>query len=118
MSLKKAESLKSFFLDNVERNDSEARYGERIELYNIYYSESKSDPQTKYIAFLYCNASSKYYKVLYVPATQFSIKNDKLDYNSNLMYQADSDPTLEGAKEKCWCLSSAFSKQYENTEIF
>ena len=112
------DSLKSFFLSNVEHNDHEARYGERIELYSIYYSESVRDPRTKYIAFVYRNASASYYKVLYAPASQFSINNGKLDYTTTYLNSSASDPTLSGAMEQCWFLSLAFSKQYDNTKIF
>ena len=122
LSLSEAEeyedSLKSFFLDNVEHNDHEARYGERIVLYSIYYTESVRDPRTKYIAFVYRNASASYYKVLYAPASQFSVNNGMLDYTTTYLNSTASDPTLSGAEENCWFLSSAFSKQYDKTKIF
>ena len=112
------DSLKSFFLNNVEHNDPEARYGERIELYSIYYSESVRDPRTKYIAFVYRNGSANYYKVLYAPASQFSVNNGKLDYSTTFLNGTNSDPTLSGATENCWFLSLPFTKQYDNTKIF
>lgn len=112
------EELKSFFLSNVEHNDSEARYGERIELRNIYHVESKYNNAITYICFLYRNASSDYYKVMYVPAQQFSLKGGKLEYSSTYMNASRSAKSLAEAMENCWLLSDTFRNQYTKTTIF
>ena len=112
------DELKSFFLSNVEHNDNEARYGERIELRNIYYVESKSNSYTIYICFLYRNASSDYYRVMYAPAQQFSVKNGKLEYSSTYMSTSSSAKTLSDAIDNCWMLSGTFRNQYSKTIIF
>ena len=122
ISLSEAKShtdeLKNFFLSNVEHNDSEARYGERIELRSIYYTESKSNSDIVYIVFLYRNATADYYKVMYTPAAQFSVKNGKLEYSSTFMSTSLSAKSLADATENCWLLSSTFKNQYTNTTIF
>ncbi len=113
-----ADELKSFFLSNVEHNDNEARYGERIELRNIYHVESRYNNAITYICFLYRNASADYYRVMYVPAQQFSIKDGKLEYSSTYMNASRSAKSLAEAMENCWLLSDTFRNQYTKTTIF
>ncbi len=112
------DELRSFFLSNVEHNDNEARYGERIELRNIYHVESKYNNAITYICFLYRNASSDYYRVMYVPAQQFSIKDGKLEYISTFMNASRSAKSMAEAMENCWLLSDTFRNQYNKTTIF
>lgn len=113
-----ADELKSFFLSNVEHNDNEARYGERIELRNIYYVESNSNPDITYICFVYRNASADYYRVMYAPAQQFTVKDGKLEYNLTYMSTVRSAKSIMEATDNCWLLSDTFRNQYSKTTIF
>ena len=100
------DSLNKFFFDNIYHNDPEARFANTIQLRKTYYSEYNFDNSIVYIAFVYFNATSNYYKVMYLPANSFSVDGDRLISHTTYMSTCSSGTNQLDAISKCGFLSS------------
>lgn len=109
--------LKTFFFDNVINNDPDARYGNTLELRRIYFCESNSDPNAKYVAYVYRNVNSNSYKVMYIPADSFSVEDGELQSSTTTMTACSPANTQSAAAENCWFLSDVYSTRYSKTFI-
>ena len=111
------DELKSFFFDNVIYNDSEARYGNTFQLRRIYFCENNNDPMSKYVAYVYRNENGNYYRVMYIDASCFSIKDGKLVSSTTLMTPCLSASTQSDAVKNCWFLEDTYRDQFTKTFI-
>lgn len=111
---KHVDELKDFFFNNVIRCDPQARYSNAIELHNIYHCYKRSDNGIAYIAYAYRNDTADYYKVLYIPADQFSVENGRLISSGNQLTACEAADTMQAALGNCWLMGSAFRL----TELF
>ena len=111
------DDLKNYFFNNIFNSDNKARYGNKIELRNIYHSVKRTDSSTSYIAFVYRNETVDYYRVLYLSSDLFYEEDDTLKFRSTQMLASDADPSITTALNNCWFLQSGINLLFSKTTI-
>ena len=72
---------------------------------------------SKYVAYVYRNENGNYYRVMYIDASCFSIKDGKLVSSTTLMTPCLSASTQSDAVKNCWFLEDTYRDQFTKTFI-
>ena len=100
------EALKTFFNDNVKKEDWKADEKDQITLNNIYYSTNSDD--RAYIVYVYTNTTQKYSKTMYMDAKYLYMEGGALK-NDAYCYTGSSGKDVKEAVSNCSYLKSPYT---------
>ena len=100
------EALKTFFNDNVKKEDWKADEKDQITLNNIYYSTNSDD--RAYVVYVYTNATQKYSKTMYMDAEYLYMEDGTLK-NDGYCGTGSSGKDVKEAVSYCSYLKSPYT---------